>query len=38
VLARLTPRRRRLLGDLGDVHPSSYFYANEEEQLRLMRG
>ena len=38
VLARLTPRRRRLLGDLGNVHPSSYFYANEEEQLRLMRG
>ncbi|HEX6099449.1 MAG TPA: phytanoyl-CoA dioxygenase family protein [Thermoanaerobaculia bacterium] len=38
VLARLTPRRRRLLGDLGDVHPSSYFYLDEEEQLRVMRG
>jgi hypothetical protein len=38
VLARMTARRRRLLGDLGSVHPSSYFHADEEEQLRLMRG
>lgn len=38
VLARLTPRRRRLVGDLGTVHPSSYFYADEDEQLRLMLG
>lgn len=39
VLARLTPRRRRLFGDLGaDVHPSGYFYVDEEEQLRILAG
>jgi ectoine hydroxylase-related dioxygenase (phytanoyl-CoA dioxygenase family) len=39
VLARMTPRRRRLFGDLGEsAHPSSYFYPDPVEQLRLMRG
>jgi len=38
VLARMTPRRRRLFGDQGpDPDPVSYFYPNEEEHLRLMR-
>jgi ectoine hydroxylase-related dioxygenase (phytanoyl-CoA dioxygenase family) len=37
VLARMTPRRRRLFGDLGpNADPVSYFYPNEEEHLRLM--
>jgi ectoine hydroxylase-related dioxygenase (phytanoyl-CoA dioxygenase family) len=37
VLARMTPRRRRLFGDLGEgVHPSSFFYPDPAEQLRLM--
>jgi ectoine hydroxylase-related dioxygenase (phytanoyl-CoA dioxygenase family) len=37
VLARMTPRRRRLLGDLGkETHPSSYFYPDDAEHLRLM--
>jgi ectoine hydroxylase-related dioxygenase (phytanoyl-CoA dioxygenase family) len=37
VLARMTPRRRRLFGDLGEgAHPSSYFYPDPDEQLRLM--
>lgn len=39
VLARMTPRRRRLFGDLGDdAHPSTYFYADEDEQRELMHG
>lgn len=39
VLARMTPRRRRLFGDLGEgAHPSTYFYPDPEEQLRLMKG
>lgn len=37
VLARMTPRRRRLFGDLGpNADPVSYFYPDEEEHLRLM--
>jgi len=37
VLARLTPRRRRLFGDIGsEAKPSGYFYADEGEQKRLM--
>jgi len=37
VLARMTGRRRRLCGDLGEgVHPSSFFYPDPAEQLRLM--
>jgi ectoine hydroxylase-related dioxygenase (phytanoyl-CoA dioxygenase family) len=37
VLARMTPRRRRLFGDMGDgAHPSSYFYPDPQEQLQLM--
>ena len=37
VLARLTPRRRRLFGDHGpDADPVSYFYPDEEEQIGLM--
>lgn len=37
VLARMTPRRRRLFGDLGDeAPPYSYFYPDSSEQLRLM--
>jgi ectoine hydroxylase-related dioxygenase (phytanoyl-CoA dioxygenase family) len=39
VLGRMTPRRRRLFGDNGpNADPVSYFYPNEEEHLRLMRG
>lgn len=39
VLERLTPRRRRLCGDLGaGIHPSAYFYPDPDEQLRIMRG
>jgi ectoine hydroxylase-related dioxygenase (phytanoyl-CoA dioxygenase family) len=37
VTRRLTPRRRRLFGDLGgDAAPSSYYYLDVQEQLRLM--
>lgn len=37
VLARMTPRRRRLFGDLGaNPDPVSYFYPDEEEHLRLI--
>ena len=37
VLARMTPRRRRLFGDLGpDAEPATFFYPNEKEQVRLM--
>jgi ectoine hydroxylase-related dioxygenase (phytanoyl-CoA dioxygenase family) len=37
VLARMTPRRRRLFGDLGEEpHPSAYFYPDPCEQLQLM--
>ena len=37
VLARMTPRRRRLFGDMGDEKdPFSYFYPDPQEQLRLM--
>jgi ectoine hydroxylase-related dioxygenase (phytanoyl-CoA dioxygenase family) len=37
VLARMTSRRRRLCGDLGEgAHPSSFFYPDPAEQLRLM--
>ncbi len=36
---RLTARRRRLFGDMGDgAHPSSYFYPDPQEQLQLMLG
>lgn len=36
---RLTPRRRRLLGDMGpSCRPFDYYYPDEESQLRLMRG
>lgn len=39
VLARMTPRRRRLFGDLGaDVAPSGYFYVDEDEQTRILAG
>jgi ectoine hydroxylase-related dioxygenase (phytanoyl-CoA dioxygenase family) len=37
ILARMTPRRRRLFGDLGEAtHPVSYFYPDPREQLQLM--
>lgn len=37
VLARMTPRRRRLFGDIGKrPHPYDYFYPDPQEQLRLM--
>jgi ectoine hydroxylase len=37
VMRRLTPRRRRLFGDLGvDAQPWSYYYTNPHEQTRLM--
>lgn len=37
VLARMTPRRRRLFGDLGEAaHPHSYYYPDTAEQLGLM--
>jgi ectoine hydroxylase-related dioxygenase (phytanoyl-CoA dioxygenase family) len=37
VLARLTPRRRRLFGDLGtNADPVTFFYPNEDEHVRLM--
>jgi ectoine hydroxylase-related dioxygenase (phytanoyl-CoA dioxygenase family) len=39
VLGRMTPRRRLLFGDHGpNADPVSYFYPDEEEHLRLMRG
>lgn len=37
VLARMTPRRRRLFGDHGgDADPVAYFYPDEDEHLHLM--
>lgn len=37
VLARMTPRRRRLFGDLGEgAPPHAYFYPDEKEHLRLI--
>jgi ectoine hydroxylase-related dioxygenase (phytanoyl-CoA dioxygenase family) len=39
VLERMTPRRRRLFGDLGrGAHPSSYFYPDDDEHLAIMQG
>jgi ectoine hydroxylase-related dioxygenase (phytanoyl-CoA dioxygenase family) len=39
VLARMTPRRRRLFGDLGaNADPVTYFYPDEAEHVALMRG
>ncbi|HEX6161235.1 MAG TPA: phytanoyl-CoA dioxygenase family protein [Thermoanaerobaculia bacterium] len=39
VLDRMTPRQRRMFGDLGaDVHPSGFFYVDEEEQMRILAG
>jgi len=36
-LARMTPRRRRLFGDLGPApDPVAFYYPDEAEQLRLM--
>jgi len=36
-LARMTPRRRRLFGDLGPApDPVAFYYPNEAEQVRLM--
>lgn len=37
VLARMTPRRRRLFGHLGaEAHPHAYYYPDPAEQLGLM--
>jgi hypothetical protein len=37
VLARMTPRRRRLFGDMGEgAHPHTYYYPDPAEQLGLM--
>lgn len=37
VLARMTARRRRLFGDMGEgAHPSAHFYPDPQEHLRLM--
>lgn len=39
VLTRLTPRRRRLLGDLGDdCHPSEYYKPYDRGQIETMLG